>query len=132
MKYLFDTNVCIYILKGKSLTLKEKLQSIPNEQIVIPSIVRFELFYGAYKSSTSQKTLTLLTEFLNSFSTINFDDIMAKKAGEIRASLDKSGTPIGPYDLIIAATAIISKLILISSNTREFKRINEILIEDWY
>lgn len=131
MKYLFDTNVCIQILKGKSLNLKEKLQTIPNEQIVIPSIVRFELFYGAYKSNNSQKTLALVNEFLNSFSTLNFEDTIAEKAGEIRAYLDKSGTPIGPYDLIIAATAIISNLILISNNTKEFKRISELSIEDW-
>jgi len=83
MRYLFDTNVCIQILKGKSLKIKDKLQNIQNDDIVIPSIVRFELFYGAYKSNNSEKNISLVKEFLNSFRTINFDDTISVKAGEI-------------------------------------------------
>ena len=131
MKYLLDTNVCIQILKGVSLNIKFKIKNIPNDQIVIPSIVRFELFYGAQKSNNSVKSLALIREFFNSFSSMNFDDNIADICGEIRADLEKLGTPIGPYDLLIAATAISKDLILVTNNTKEFIRVKNIQLEDW-
>jgi len=131
LKYLLDTNVCIQILKGVSLNIKFKIKNIPNDQIVIPSIVRFELFYGAQKSNNSVKSLALIREFFNSFSSMNFDDNIADICGEIRADLEKLGTPIGPYDLLIAATAISKDLILVTNNTKEFIRVKNIQLEDW-
>ena len=131
MKYLLDTNVCIHILKGISENIKIKIKNIPNDQIVIPSIVRFELFYGAQKSNNSVKSMTLIKEFFNSFSSIGFDDNIAETCGEIRAYLEKLGTPIGPYDLLIAATAISKDLILVTNNTKEFIRVKNIQLQDW-
>ena len=131
MKYLLDTNVCIQILKGTSDRIKSKIATIPNEKINIPSVVRYELFYGAYKSNNPEKTLSLITEFLDTFDTAEFNDDVAQICGKIRASLEKRGEPIGPYDLMIAATAMKSDYVLVSNNTREFHRIESIKLEDW-
>ena len=131
MKYIFDTNVCIKILNGNNESILNKIDDINNYDIIIPSIVRFELFYGAFKSKKSTKTLKILNEFLNSFETIGFNDNIAEIAGKIRADLEKKGTPIGPYDLIIGATTIYKNLILVTHNTKEFSRIDKIKIEDW-
>jgi tRNA(fMet)-specific endonuclease VapC len=131
VKYIFDTNVCIQILKGKSEILKNRIENISTSDIIIPSIVRFELFYGAYKSSNPDKTLAVILDFIQSFETLDFNDLIAEKAGEIRSNLDKIGKPIGPYDLLIAATAIISNLILVSNNVKEFERVPGLQLEDW-
>ncbi|MDH4201253.1 MAG: PIN domain-containing protein [Spirochaetia bacterium] len=92
---------------------------------------RFELFYGAQKSNNPVKSLALIREFFNSFSSMSFDDNIADICGEIRADLEKLGTPIGPYDLLIAATAISKDLILVTNNTKEFIRVKNIQLEDW-
>jgi len=75
--------------------------------------------------------LALIREFFNSFSSMSFDDNIADICGEIRADLEKLGTPIGPYDLLIAATAISKDLILVTNNTKEFIRVKNIQLEDW-
>jgi len=131
VKYLLDTNVCIQILKGDSDRIKSKIATIPNEKISIPSVVRYELFYGAYKSNNQEKTLSRIIEFLDTFDTAEFNDDVAQVCGKIRASLEKKGKPIGPYDLMIAATAMKNDFVLISNNTREFHRIENIKLEDW-
>ncbi len=131
MKYILDTNVCIQILKGSSPKVKEKISAALSADIAIPSIVRFELLYGAHKSSNPQKKLPLIREFIGSFSSIHVDDQIADKCGEIRATLEKAGTPIGPYDLLIAATAVAKDTILVTHNTKEFSRVSGIRLEDW-
>ncbi|MBN1413015.1 MAG: PIN domain-containing protein [Spirochaetales bacterium] len=83
MKYLLDTNACIGILKGKSSILRKRIENIKNADICIPSIVRYELLYGAYKSNQSEKTLEKLADFFSHFSSLAFDDITAKSAGKI-------------------------------------------------
>lgn len=131
MKYILDTNVCIQILKGTSQLIKTRIANISNEDIALPSVVRFELFYGANKSQNPEKKQVLIREFLGSFSSIPLDDQIAEKSGEIRAALEKVGTPIGPYDLIIAATAIVNDVTLVTHNTKEFSRVKAIKLEDW-
>lgn len=131
MKYILDTNVCIHLLNGSKQNILKKIEDIEIEDILIPSIVRYELFYGAYKSKYKEKSLHLLRNFLENFSTMIFDENIAEIAGKIRADLDAKGTPIGPYDLIIAACAIHKNLTLITHNTKEFSRIDNLIIEDW-
>jgi|SRR3990172_2202175 len=131
MKYLLDTNVCIKILKGKTQSILKKIENIDNSDIAIPSVVQFELYYGAYKSVKKEATLKILEEFLKNFQIVNFDSKTAEICGKIRAELEQKGTPIGPYDLIIAATALCRKLILVTNNTNEFSRVENILIENW-
>lgn len=131
MKYLLDTNVCIRILKGSSPEIYQRISNIENSCIVIPSIVRFELFYGAFKSLYSEKTLNTLKAFLGFFDTVSFDNKAAMICGRIRTDLEKIGRPIGPYDLLIASTAMANNLILVTHNVKEFSRVKGLLFEDW-
>ena len=130
MKYCLDTNACIKILNGSNENILQKIKTINNDNVFVPSIVRYELYYGAYKSNKSTKTLQILSEFLFLFETIIFNDTIAELAGKIRSDLDQKGTPIGPYDLMIAASALSRNAILITHNTREFSRDSNLKIED--
>jgi len=131
MKYLLDTTVCIKILKGNSEKILDRITNIDNNMIVIPSIVRYELFYGAYKSRNKDKNLSILKAFLGNFSDRYFDNTVSEICGRIRAELDKNGTPIGPYDLQIGAIALADNLTLVTHNVKEFSRIPGLVIEDW-
>ena len=131
MKYIFDTNVCIRILKGDNPKILKIISKINIESIAIPSIVRYELFYGAYKSSNPENTLNKLNTFLSCFTDIPFDTESEEICGKIRAELERNGTPIGPYDLMITSIALSHNLILVTNNTKEFSRIKDLQIEDW-
>ncbi|HLP88768.1 MAG TPA: type II toxin-antitoxin system VapC family toxin [Nostocaceae cyanobacterium] len=131
MKFLLDTNTCIIYLRGKNTILKQKLESTPTKDIAVCSIVKAELFYGAIKSANPQRNLTLQQEFLSQFISLTFDDRAAMEFGVIRSQLEALGTPIGAYDLQIAAIALTNNLTLITHNTREFQRVNNLPIEDW-
>jgi tRNA(fMet)-specific endonuclease VapC len=131
MKYLFDTNICIRILKGNDQKILDRISATGDDEICISSIVKFELLYGALKSQRKEENLKKLQNFFNCFEILPFDAKIAVKAAEIRVLLENSGTPIGPMDLLIAATAIHNNLILVTHNTREFSRINDLHFEDW-
>ncbi len=131
MKYLLDTNVCIHLLRGSSSILCKKILEVNDEDICIPSIVRFELYFGAYKSAGQQKSLLALNSFLSYFQSAQVDDTIAEQCGRIRFELDRKGTPVGPYDLIIAGIALSRRLILVTHNTKEFSRIKHLNLEDW-
>ncbi|GCL39378.1 MAG: type II toxin-antitoxin system VapC family toxin [Sphaerospermopsis kisseleviana] len=131
MIYLLDTNTCIVYLKGKNLYLKKKLENIPLSEIAVCSVVKGELFYGAMRSAYPERNLKLQQDFLNQFVSLPFNDQAATIFGNIRAQLTAQGTPIGGYDLQIAAIALTNNLILVTHNTREFSRIPELKLEDW-
>jgi tRNA(fMet)-specific endonuclease VapC len=131
MKYVLDTNVCIRILKGAPAGMLKRMAAITTEQVAIPTIVRFELFYGAYKSNKQKETLRLLNDFLKPFMSVDFDEKAAMACGKIRAELDIKGTPIGPYDLMIAAITLSSGFTLVTHNVKEFSRIENLKISDW-
>jgi tRNA(fMet)-specific endonuclease VapC len=118
-------------MRGKNTTLKQKLESTLTSDIAVCSIVKAELFYGAIKSANRERNLTLQQEFLAQFISLPFDDLAAMTFGTIRSQLEILGTPIGAYDLQIAAIALSNNLTLITHNTREFQRVNNLLIEDW-
>jgi tRNA(fMet)-specific endonuclease VapC len=129
--YLLDTNVIVIYLNQRSLVLRERLEAKAPEDIAVCSAVKFELFYGAMRSGNPKRNLARQQEFLNLFVSLPLDDLAATKAGEIRANLAALGTPIGPYDLLIAAIAIVNNLTLVTHNTREFERVSELRVEDW-
>ncbi len=131
MRYLLDTNVCIVYLKGKNLNLKQKLEVITVSDMVVCSVVKAELFYGAMKSANPERNAAFQKEFLGQFASLPFDDLAAKAFGNIRAQLEARGTPIGAYDLQIAAIALANNLTLITHNTREFNRVAGLQVEDW-
>ncbi|MCD4817344.1 MAG: type II toxin-antitoxin system VapC family toxin [Candidatus Cloacimonetes bacterium] len=131
MRYLLDTNVCISILKGKNRYLLKRIENLQNYEISIPVIVKYELYFGVFKSKRIQHNQNKLEDFLKAFEIISFNDEMAVIAGRIRADLSSKGNIIGPYDLLIAATAIESNRILVTHNTKEFIRVNNLQLDDW-
>ncbi len=131
MKYLLDTNVCIKYLNGRSAHIRQKVTFHGSQEIVLCSVVKAELFYGAMKSNNPKKTLTKQRQFVNRFQSLPFDDNVAEVYSQIRADLEQKGTPIGPNDLLIASIAIANDLILVTHNIREFSRIRDLNIEDW-
>jgi tRNA(fMet)-specific endonuclease VapC len=129
--YLPDTNACIKYINQKDSSILRKFASIPSQNVVLCDIVKFELYYGAYKSSRQPENLAILDEFFSQFVSLPFNEPAIIKAAQVRAQLAAKGTPIGPYDLQIAAIALVNDLILVTHNTREFSRIKELIIEDW-
>lgn len=131
MKYVLDTNVCIRILKGDAPSILRKIDNVSSDNVIIPAIVRFELYYGAFKSNRSVETLKRLNDFLGAFEHADMDSRVGEIAGKLRADLERKGQPVGPYDLLIGATALSLGFILITHNKNEFSRIDNLVIEDW-
>jgi tRNA(fMet)-specific endonuclease VapC len=131
MKFLLDTNAWIKILNSRPSPVKEKLLIHHPSDIVTCSIVKSELYFGAYKSTQKTANLVLLETLFSNFKSLHFTDSVAEICGNIRAQLAKLDTPIGPYDLQIASVALANNLILITHNTSEFSRITGLRIEDW-
>ncbi|MEH2422392.1 MAG: type II toxin-antitoxin system VapC family toxin [Nostoc sp.] len=131
MIYLLDTNACIIYLNGRNLNLRRRLENHSDLDIVVCSTVKAELFYGAKRSNNPDRNLTLQKGFLSRFTSLPFDDIAAEIFGDIRSHLANLGTPIGPYDLQIAAIALANNLILVTHNVDDFTRVEGLQLEDW-
>ena len=131
MKYLLDTNICIYIIKKKPEQVFQKLEKLHPDEVGISSITLSELHYGIQKSADPQKNETALARFLTPLQVLDFDASDAIIYGEIRAGLEKAGTPIGPLDTLIGAQAVSKGLILVTNNEKEFQRIPKISLENW-
>jgi tRNA(fMet)-specific endonuclease VapC len=131
MRYLLDTNVCVMYLNGRSDLVRDRILSTPTPDMAVCSVVKAELFYGAMKSNNPTRTLERQQQFLERFVSLPFADDAAILFGQIRARLANAGTPIGAYDLQIAAIALANSLILVTHNTREFDRVDGLQIEDW-
>lgn len=131
MKYLLDTNACIRALNGSSPALIERLRAETSQDIAVSTITRAELLYGARHSSRVTDNLRLLARFFAPFASLPFDDACADHYGAIRADLAGRGRPIGPNDLLIAATARAHDLALVTHDIREFTRVVGLKVEDW-
>lgn len=129
--YVLDTNTLIYFFKGVGNVAKNLLNHSPRE-IGIPSIVLFELEVGIAKSSAPDKRMKQLEEIISIVSILDFTAKEAKVAAAIRAQLEQAGTPIGPFDTLIGATALANQSTLVTHNIKEFSRIAKLQIEDWY
>ena len=129
--YLFDTNICIYSMKGRHPELTERIFSTDPGDICISSITVFELEYGCAKSSYPEQTRNKTNIFLATFTILPFESKDAIAAGEIRAHLSRSGLNIGAYDLLIAAQGLTRGLTVVTHNTREFGRVPGLNLEDW-
>lgn len=131
MKYMLDTNICIYTIKRKpENVIKNFIKHDPSE-LCISAITYAELMHGVEKSASPEKNRLALTMFLSPLTVLDFDGLAAEEYGRIRADLEKSGTPIGPMDMLIAGHAIAEGLILVTNNTREFLRVENLIVEDW-
>ena len=131
MIHLLDSNTCIRYLNGQSESIRRNLEARRPEEIVLCSVVKAELIYGAVKSARPESNLEKLRRFTEPFSSLPFDDGAAEVYGRIRTSLERKGTPIGPNDLLIAAIAIAHGAILVTHNTDEFRRLEDLHLEDW-
>jgi tRNA(fMet)-specific endonuclease VapC len=129
--YFLDTNTCIYFLKGTYKSILEEFKKRKPEEIKISSIVKAELLLGVEKSKQKDKNLKVYTKFLEPFEIVSFDDQAAVSYAKIRATLEKKGKIIGPNDLVIAATVMANKGVLVSHNTKEFKQVSGLILEDW-
>ena len=129
--WLLDTNAWIAYLNQNPNPVKSRIAQVPDSQIIMCDVVKGELLYGAYKSSRVEQNLAKLEVLFSVVKSLPFESKAAVQFGEIRAYLARQGTPIGPYDLQIAAVARTYSLTLVSHNTREFSRVPDLKIEDW-
>jgi len=130
MRFLLDTDTCIYALKQNEHVIG-RLLSTAREDVMVSVITEAELRMGAAKSSSPLKSLRLIENFLRPLTLIDFtsDDAIAYAA--VRAKLERAGTPIGPLDTLIAAQAIARRLTVVSNNVREFHRVAGLVVENW-
>jgi tRNA(fMet)-specific endonuclease VapC len=132
MIYRLDTNVCVNYLRGRHRDqLEARLNAAHPGDVALCSVVKAELLYGAARSQQPDKNRSQLQRFFAGFPSLSFDDQGAAAYGFPRASLQTSGTPIGPNDPMIAAIALTSELILVTHNTGEFRRVPGLPVEDW-
>ena len=131
MKYLLDTNTCIYIINKKPPSAVDKIRSKHPDEVSISTITIAELEYGVYRSKHADQNRIALLEFLVPFVILDFDQSAAAVYGSVWASLERKGTPIGPMDLLLAAQALSQQLILVTNNEKEFRRVAALRIENW-
>lgn len=131
MKYLLDTNTLIYYFKGLG-NVKERLLVCQPSEIVLSSVVYYELQVGILKSTSPQKRIAQLAILKNQVSWVDFDEKSAQATAQIRVDLERIGKPIGSYDVQIAGMAIANDLVLVTHNTGEFGRVNDLKLEDWF
>ena len=131
MKYLIDTNICIYIMNKHPAEVIKKFKQFVLGDIGISTITASELQYGVSKSIHRKENQKRLEQFMAPFEILAYDEMAAKEYGDIRFHLEKEGQPIGPLDVLIAAHAISRNLILVTNNDKEFKRIKNLQVENW-
>jgi tRNA(fMet)-specific endonuclease VapC len=131
MKYLLDTNVCVDYLTGRFPRVAQRIQRSAPEELCLSSIVIAELRYGADKSGKPSRNHKLLDVLTNEIPGRDFDSAAASTYGQLRATLEKKGKPIGPNDMLIAAHALALGLVLVSDNVSEFKRVRGLKLENW-
>lgn len=130
IKYLLDTNIVIFTIKRKPVSLLPKFNQHTN-QLAISAITFAELIFGAEKSMNSAKNLATVNDFVSRLTVLPYDEQAAFHYGDIRANLEKKGKPIGDNDLHMAAHARSKGLVVVTNNTREFERVEGLRIEDW-
>ncbi|MDA3941057.1 MAG: type II toxin-antitoxin system VapC family toxin [Spirochaetia bacterium] len=131
MKFLIDTNICIYIMNERPVEVISRFKNTNPGTIGISSITVSELQYGVSKSKYKNQNIKRLDKFLIPFEILAYDEIAAKFYGEIRIKLEEQGLIIGSLDLLIAAHALSKDLVLVTNNEKEFKRIKSLKVENW-
>ena len=131
MRYLLDTNICIYIIKRSPQQVIDRFKRLRVGDVGVSAITVCELQFGVSNSSQPERNQRALTEFLGPLEVMDFPAAAAAAYGEIRAHLERSGKPIGSYDLLLAAHALHENLTLVSNNIREFARVLGLRAENW-
>ena len=130
MPFLLDTDICIYALRQHPSVLP-RLLATPRSEVAISTITEAELRTGAAKSQSPAKTLRLLERFLHPLERIEFTSEDAVHYAAVRAKLERTGTPIGPLDTLIGAQALSRKMVVVTNNEREFRRVPGLRVENW-
>ena len=131
MKYMLDTNICIYVIKERPRSVIRRLRRIDILGVCISSITLSELEYGVSKSSRPSQNKMALAEFLAPIEVVPYGDMAAQEYGRLRAHLEKRGTPIGSLDMLIAAHALSLRCALVTNNEDEFGRVPRLRVQNW-
>jgi tRNA(fMet)-specific endonuclease VapC len=131
IRYMLDTDICIEIIRRKSLAVLACLRKHAAGSVAISSITLAELQYGVAKSRDPDRNRLALVHFLAPLEVLSFDNIAALAYGKVRGGLERAGQPIGPLDTLIAAHALAAKLTLVTNNQREFSRVADLQVESW-
>lgn len=131
MRYLLDTNICIYALKNRPPEVLDRLRSVSRSAVAVSVITVLELRNGAEKSQSSEASHKRLDLFLAPMTVLPFEHQDALTGARIRASLQRVGQPIGDFDTLIAAQALTRDLVLVTHNLREFQRVSNLQVESW-
>ncbi len=128
---MLDTNVCVDLLRGSAPHLSERLQECQIGEVAISAITLAELQHGVFKSSNPQRNSEAVISLCIPLKILPFDTVAAETYGQVRATLERAGTPIGPLDTLIAAHAQATGCTLVTNNEREFRRVAGLAVENW-
>ena len=131
MTYLFDTNLCLYLIKKKPVSVVERMRTESIDQIGVSSITLAELEHGVSKSAFPERNRIALVEFVTPFRILEFGQSAAYEYGRLHSRLEQAGQVIGPLDFLIAAHAVAESLTLVTNNERGFQRVPNLKIENW-
>ena len=131
MKYMLDSNICIYLIKKKPESVLTKLKAVAQDGVSISTITLAELEHGVALSAYPEKNADALAQFLSIIEVLSFDVKAASEYGLIRADLQRKGMLIGQMDLLIAAHAKAHGFIVVTNNVREFARVEGLKVENW-
>ena len=130
LRYMLDTNICIYVIKNRPAELRDRFNSLA-DQLCISAVTLAELFYGVEKSARPAENLAIVEQFAARLDVLPFAERAASHFGQLRAELEKSGQPAGAYDMMIGGHARSEGLILVTNNRREFDRMSGLRVENW-
>jgi tRNA(fMet)-specific endonuclease VapC len=131
MKYLLDTNICIYLIKAKPLSVLQTFQACEVGEVGVSSITVAELTFGVHKSHHVTQNRRALEQFLSPLIIAEFNYKAAQVYGALRAQLERQGTPIGALDMLIAAHALSLQIMLVTNNVKEFTRVPQLQVVNW-
>jgi len=131
IRYMLDTDACIALIKNRPVSMRSRLSLLTSEEVGISSIVAAELWFGVANSQKKKKNESALKDFLEFVTLLDWPGEASHLYGQIRAQLQKLGTPIGAMDLLIASHALFIDTVLVTNNTREFERVSDLKIENW-
>lgn len=130
MKYLLDTNICVYWLKGNE-QIEQKILSVGMDNVALSFINVSELYYGAYKSQRIESNLNMVRQLTEQLNVVESDEVISELFGQLKADLEAAGSIIDDADLFIAACAKVHGLVLVTNNMKHFKRIKGLKLENW-
>jgi tRNA(fMet)-specific endonuclease VapC len=129
--WILDTNVCVAYLNGTDPSIRDRLLALAPSDVLLCSVVKAELLFGARKSKRVDANLAQLAKFFAAMDSAPFDDVAAEHYGLLRAQLEALGTPIGANDMMVAATALAVGATLVTRNQREFLRVTGLAVDNW-